>query len=73
MKLEDVKLGRKYRLSRKIEFYNHREGVFASFDEGLVVKACKVNSKFYHPTVVVSFDGGKIEVFPSQLSDYVEN
>ena len=67
MIFDKVEVGEKYALNANVEFYNHRAGMFASFNKGLVVEVCRKNSEYHTPSIIVKFDGGKIEVYASHL------
>ena len=67
MTFDEIKVGEKYALSRQVRFYNHREGMFAYFDDGLIVEVYRKNSEFATKTIMVKFPGGRIEVYARQL------
>jgi len=68
MTFEEIDPTKKYTLSKKVEFYNHRSGTFAHFNEGLVVSVLRKNDGYASKTIIVKFADGDIEVFPHQLS-----
>ena len=43
MIFDEIEIGKKYALSHQVDFYNHRKGMFAYFDDGLVVEVYRKN------------------------------
>jgi hypothetical protein len=67
MTFDEVKVGEKYKLGHEVQFYNHREGTFAYFDDELEVEVYRKNSGYVKKTVMVKFPGARIEIYPSSL------
>ena len=67
MKIAEIEVGKSYKLNRRIQFYNHRAGMFANFDDGLTVEVYQKNEDYHTQTVLVKFPGATIEVYPSDL------